>query len=154
MAQYRLGHETTKHRRQTNVVIPVSVKTQVYTRLKAMRDSLQEELGPDQYVTLASNSAQNSPPTSRIAQSGHATFCTGGRWGRQYGTVRASRARDHIFGGCARVAGARGGTWGPRPLPRPVPSPLGVANGPLEAWQAWARPGVRADPDRGSWTTL
>jgi hypothetical protein len=54
MAQYRLGHETTKHRRQTNVVIPVSVKTQVYTRLKAMRDSLQEELGPDQYVTLAS----------------------------------------------------------------------------------------------------
>ena len=59
MAQYRLGHETTKHRRQTNVVIPVSVKTQVYTRLKAMRDSLQEELGPDQYVTRL-NSAQNS----------------------------------------------------------------------------------------------
>ena len=54
MAQYRLGHEATRHRRQTNVVINVSVKTRVYQRLLEMRDALQQELGPDQYVTIAS----------------------------------------------------------------------------------------------------
>ena len=61
-------------------------------------------------------------------------------------------ARPHFRG--ARESRAREEVRGAPDLPRPVPSPLGVANGPLEAWQAWARPGVRADPDRGSWTTL
>ena len=54
MAEYAIGRQRTKRRRERAMVVHVTVPKRVYERLEDMRAALQHEIGADQNVSLAS----------------------------------------------------------------------------------------------------
>jgi len=54
MREYRIGKQRTRHDQTRSVVIHVTVPKRIHDRIAQMQRALQQELGPDIHISIAS----------------------------------------------------------------------------------------------------